>query len=111
MSETVENHDHDTDELVTKSFCTQRGRLNSWLLGILFSIMALFLGIVTFSAARASTAVNSTNTIQIEVKEHIAQDAEQSKSVIRQLEEIKVELREQRVEQKRLLEKIIEISS
>jgi hypothetical protein len=102
---------HDAEELVTKSFCAQRGKINSWLLGILFSIMALFLGIVTFSAARASAAVGNTNAIRIEVKEHIAQDTEQNKSVIRQLEDIKTELREQRVEQKRLLEKIIEISS
>lgn len=109
MSEHVESYN--IDELVTKNFCSQRGRLNSWLLGILFSIMALFLGIVTFSAARASNAIDNTSNIQIEVKEHIARESEQDKSVIRQLEDIKTELREQRVEQKRLLEKIIEISS
>ena len=104
----------DPDSIVTKEYCTQRGTLSKWIYTLVFSLMTLFLGLTTFSMSmsngatgKVEDAVIEVQNVQSDLKTHQARAEERDKAVIDKLNSIQTELVSQRVEQKRLLEKIL----
>jgi len=116
------------DKLVTQKYCNQRAWLSRWMFGAIFTLMTLFLCLVGFAAKYSNSAANyakdaveeiapiAEQAIQneqrhnlhlIEFKAQQTLQAERDRTVVNKLDQIQIELKEQRNEQKRLLERIL----
>jgi LmbE family N-acetylglucosaminyl deacetylase len=119
--------DHAECPFVTKVTCASRTRASKWMLGILYSVLAVFLGLVIYSSGQvthANTQYMEVNKVVSDYQQEVhdkVQDVESSfntyraektatdRAVIEKLDEVKRELSEQRKEQRVLLEKILEL--
>lgn len=119
--------EHKDCPFVTKVTCASRTRASKWVVGVFFGVLSVFLALVVYASGQANRA--NTNYIEMHQKcaEHRlevdnevqgmkssfetykAEKRATDQSVIEKLDEVKMELSEQRKEQRVLLEKILEL--
>lgn len=116
MNKPVQITRHTTDDFVSHIECLRNHSLLKWTITVLFALMTLMIGIVGYAARASAIAIDNTLTLEKHVEEvdsnfkvYAAEDKSQSKQVVEMLSEIKDELKSQRVEQKRLFEKILQV--
>jgi len=113
------------EEFITEQMCEAKRKLSKGLSTLIITLLALFVTLVGYSAHQASAANNSYSQILKNVEElgsttssRIQKNSSEiesckrssdlsRKTLIEKIEEIKEDLKEQRQEQKILLEKIL----
>jgi septal ring factor EnvC (AmiA/AmiB activator) len=114
-------------QFVTKEACENRSRASKWVVGVLFAVLSVFLGLVIYTSGQSAKAsdgyvqmsnqfaqhkqeINEDITnLRSSFETHKAEQRASEKAITEKLDEIKVELSEQRKEQRVLLERILEI--
>ena len=81
---------------VSQQICRDRHATTTWMFGILVGLMAVFLTGTLFAINSANHAVQEVNAVSTTVESHMAAQAEVKRHLIRQLDEIKADLRENR---------------
>ena len=111
----------DEQVFVTKKFCKERMFITRWALGTILLLMAIFVVLVGLAATASSGAATSVqdvvkqvqpvtqrvNDLDAELTTHQAVQVANDKAVLKSLNEIKVELKDQRKEHTKLLERIL----
>lgn len=111
------------NKFITKGECSSRHRWQASMYGTLFSLIAVFLALIVYASSQVSEANDNYNRIAKDVNESqnrvqvLSSDLDKYKesnrifnnAILEKIEEIKISLKDQRNEQRALLEKILEV--
>ena len=118
---------HEDCPFVSKETCAIRTRASKWVTGVFFGVLSIFFALMLYASDQAHDAnaqyIDIHNTvskheqdvnikvqaIKSEFDTYRAEKKAVDRSIIEKLDEVKMELCEQRKEQRILLEKILEI--
>lgn len=90
-------------QYVTADMCQDRHGATKWILGVLLGLVAVFLTGAIYAITCANNAIEKANRVSATVETHVATQAEMERHVVQRLEEIKGDVREQRVMLQELL--------
>lgn len=83
-------------EYVSLQQCKDRHATTTWMFGILMGLMAVFLTGTIYAVNGANQTTRQTSEVSITLEAHMAAQCETEKNLIRRLDEIKAELRDNR---------------
>ena len=86
-------------EYVTKGECVKQGKLNRYIIGIILTLMSFFLALLMYATSVASAVGEKYDTLRVEINEISKTNVRQeeiNKNIIKALEDIKIELNDQK---------------